>query len=81
MTLAMASTTAAAESATSASASGAAVRTVGRDAHSKYGIGPYIFVRTVGRGTYATVKLATHTVTRQQVRFCFRRSPDRVGVK
>jgi hypothetical protein len=39
---------------------------------AKETIGPYALVRTIGRGTYATVKLAVHTTTRQQVRIACR---------
>ena len=39
-----------------------------RESASKNGIGPYDFVRTIGRGTYANVKLAVHNTTKRQVR-------------
>jgi len=36
--------------------------------HSDAGVGPYVYMRTIGRGSNAVVKLAVHSGTKQQVR-------------
>lgn len=40
--------------------------------HEQPNVGKYKFIRTIGKGNFAKVKLAKHVITQKEVRFCER---------